>query len=339
MASALALRAIILKNNKRADIVSPSFVSPEYLSFLPGADSIKGSIQSASRAKISVDIKESGIKDFSYETTDGRLNIYFSPKKDHINLKNIDVLEGDWLYDLIICLDTAELPMLGGIYENNKKFFETVPIINIDDSPENTNYGDINLVDIKSSSVAETIWRLIETSPNLDENIINCILAGIIAKTKNFRKATVGTRTLETAGALIKLGAKRNEIMEGFYRTKNVETLKLWGRALARLKHDGKIFWSLLARTDFIHSGAREEDLPHAVHELIANSTGAEAFLLIFEGMDTKIRVIIYSHKQDIELRDMGIINRAGRLAEFPLPYSDLPSAETALIAELKKLF
>lgn len=322
VASALALQKILQKNGKNVDIASPGFVLPKTLASLLGAESIKDKIQSARQAKISVNIKESGVKNFSYNTEGEFLNIYFSPQENSINLKNLKIESGAWAYDLIFTLDTSELMLLGDIYAKNKSLFDAVPIINIDDSAENEHYGEINLVDIKSSSVAEIIWQIIKDSPNLDNDIIDCVLAGIIAKTKNFRRSNISTRTLATAGALIGLSAKREQIVEKFYRTKSVETLRLWGRTLARLKQNGKIIWSLLARTDFIHSGAEEVDLPDVIHELISNSPNAETIALIFESMDGTIKTIIFSRN---------------RLTHKTLPYPNLITAEKELLKELTK--
>lgn len=322
VASALALTAIFRKNRKNVDIASPNFSLPASLSFLPGAENIKNNISSVRQAKIRVNIKDSGLKDFSYDTDDEFLNIYFSPKENFINLKSLEMAGGAWAYDLIFALDTSEFALLGDIYAKNKALFLAVPIINIDDSPENKHYGEINLVDIKSSSVAEIVWHLIAGSQNLNQDIIDCILAGIIAKTKNFRRPNISPRTLEAAGALIGLGAKREQIVEKFYRTKSVETLRLWGRALSRLKHEGKIVWSLLARTDFIHSGAEETDLPDVIHELISNSPNAETIALIFESMGGEIKAIIFSHN---------------RLIHKNLPYPNLIMAEKELLKELTK--
>lgn len=323
VASALALAGILEKHNKNVDIASPDFVLPKWASCLSGAEKIKNNIQAAGFSKISISISESGIKDFSYEISNDFLNIHLSPKEGILNLRNLKTENGLWQYDLIIALDTTELSLLGGLYEKNKPLFDTVPIINIDDSPENENYGQINLVDIKNSSVAEIIWRLIEKSKNLDEKIIDCVLAGIIAKTKNFRRPNINPQTLRVAGNLLSLGAQREKITDGFYRTRDISALKLWGRTLARLKSENNITWALLARTDFIHSGGTENDLPDVIHELLTNSPNAETIALIFESVGGEIKAIIFSNN---------------RLTHKTLPHANLLTAEKELIGELKKI-
>ncbi|MBU1179547.1 hypothetical protein KJ885_01245 [Patescibacteria group bacterium] len=335
-ASALALYGILAKNNKNIDIVSPNFIIPGFLTFLPNSEKIKNSISATRQAKISINIKDSGVKDFSYKVDGDELNIYLTPKEGAFNFKNLKTNDGALKYDLIMVLDTPELPLLGDTYTKNKILFDNVPVVNIDHSPQNENFGEINLIDIKSSSTAEVLWHLLENSKNIDEKIIDCLLAGIIAKTKNFRRPNINPKTLEVVGKLIELGGRREEIVKTLYKTKAVETLKLWGRALARLKQSDRIVWSLLTRNDFIHSGASEEMLPDVIHELIANSPQTDIVVLLFENNDGKIKAILYSEKTNLELTAFGIRHSAGQLTFLDLPHSNLIEAEKAILGEIK---
>lgn len=343
-ASALALAGILIKNNKTVEIASPDFVMPPALAFLPGAQKIKNNLSATPEAVISVDIKQSGIKNFSYRVAGDMLNIYLAPKTGAIDLKNLKTEYGAAPYDLIIAVDTPELKSLGELYAKNKFVFDSAPIINIDHSPQNENFGHINMVDIKCSSASEVVWQILEDSKNMDVDIIDCVLAGIIAKTKNFRHSNINPRTLELASRLIALGGRRNEIVDGFYRTKSVETLKLWGRALARLKQEQKIIWTVLTHADFIHSGAAETALPDVVHELMANSHETDAVIIFYEtpstspGPNGAIKALLYSDKINIEIKNLHISHSAGRLSYLNLRHTDLLSAEKELIGEIKKI-
>ena len=119
----------------------------------------------------------------------------------------------------------------------------------------------------------------------LTEEVATCLLTGIIAKTRSFKTANVTPKTLEFASELVAAGARREDIVQNLYRTRSIATLKLWGRALARLKFDPvtKMAWTLLVRQDFIHSGASEENLPDVIDELIVNSPEAEITGLFYE--------------------------------------------------------
>ena len=161
-------------------------------------------------------------------------------------------------------------------------------------------------------------------------------MAGIVSKTKNFRLPNINPKTLEVVGKLIELGAKRNEVVEGLYKTKAVETLKLWGRALSRLKQDNQIIWSLLTRNDFIHSGADQKMLPDVIHELISTSPNTDIIVLFFEDNTKNIKAILYSEKQNLNIPSMQIKHTCGQLSYITLPHNSLIEAEKKLIEEIR---
>lgn len=334
ISSVLALAKLLEKNNKNVEIASPNFLLPQNLSFLDGAKKIGSKIVPMQKTEININIKESGLKDFSYKIDGDFLKIKLLPQEGAIDLKNLKTNVGSPSYDLIIVLGTSELALLGDIYLKNKNLFDSVPIINIDNSAENENFGEINFVDIKSSSVSEVLWQLIEESKNLDLEIINCVLTGIISKTKNFKNQNLNPKTLEIVGRLIELGGNHNEIIEKLYKTKDIGALKLWGRALARLKHDEKIIWSLLTRSDFIHCAAQENVLSDVIYELIGNSPKTDAVFLLFETQAGTIEAIIYNQGQVLNFFDTPCPR--GRPVFLKLPHKNLIEAEREILEKIK---
>ena len=61
------------------------------------------------------------------------------------------------------------------------------------------------------------------------------LLAGMIAATNSFQSPQVTPQTLELASQLIVRGADRQKVIESLYRTKDIDTLKNWGKVLSRL--------------------------------------------------------------------------------------------------------
>ena len=123
----------------------------------------------------------------------------------------------------------------------------------------------MNVVDVTAAACGEVCHDLVEMiEPGLmDEEVATAFLTGMIAKTKSFKAANVTPKTLQTASKLMARGAKRDLIMQQLYKTRSVGTLRLWGRALARLKTDEKerVVWTMISQQDFLHAGAQEEDL------------------------------------------------------------------------------
>lgn len=298
-ASALGLTQVIKKLNKDADIVAVNGTAPKNLKFLEGHDTVGTSLEQLRKLVIEVDTSKTSLRDITHEKTDDKFLISILPDQGFWDEKDIRVVTGGYRYDLIICIGAKDLEACAHFYESFPDFFFRTPIINIDHSPANEHFGQINIVDMTASACGEVCHDLIasiETSL-LDEHSATAFLAGMIAKTKSFKATNVTPKTLHTASQLIGHGAKREEIVQHLYRTRSVPTLRLWGRALARLKHDASanLVWTMLSQQDFMHAGAEEDDLPDMINELISSSPDAKLILILYEDHERNICGILHA--------------------------------------------
>jgi phosphoesterase RecJ-like protein len=290
MGSGLALTRFIEAAGKPVELICHSFVAEPHLSFLPELHRIKSSMRAARNFTLSMPIT-GDLHDLRHEIKDGRLNITITPSEGSFDPSGVSTTTGAWRHDLVIAICVHELSELGLLLSNHRRFFEETPIFNIDTHPENENYGTVNIIDLRASATAELMTALIEAidAKCLDADTATCLLAGIIGETKSFRSSNVTPRTLETAGRLVARGARREAIVEAIFRTRPVETLRLWGRVLARLKADRehKIVWSILGREDFLRAGADETHLADVIDELISRAPDAEVVCLLHEHPQT----------------------------------------------------
>ncbi len=130
--------------------------------------------------------------------------------------------------------------------------------------------------------------------------------------------------------------------MENLYRTRSVQTLRLWGRALARLKSDPetKLVWTLLTKQDVVHAGANLADLPDVVDELIATSPEATVVILLHETEQGGIRGIIRTERPHHALTlAKGLPAAAGgsEEAHVYLPDADIVSAEKQIVSHIRE--
>ena len=157
--------------------------------------------------------------------------------------------------DLIFVLGAKSLEDLGGLYEQNTDLFFETPKINIDNRAENEYFGQINLVDITVTSAAEILAELLQKYEEqlMDQDIATCLLLGIISSTRSFQHVQTTPKAFLKASELVALGARQQEIIKNIYKTKSLPLLKLWGRALARMKilEDEKIVYSILSSDGF----------------------------------------------------------------------------------------
>ena len=341
--SALALARTMRERGQRAEIVADGFIAPKSLSFLPDLSEIGSGFRKLQKFVISLDVSRAGIEDMSYDLVGDRLKIYVTPKSGQFAERDIAAESSDFRYDLIVCLDTPNYGSLGETFSRNADLFYRLPVVNIDADPANERFGNLNVVDISASSSAEVLYGLLKATGCVpDGKTATCLLTGMIAKTRSFRTPQVTPNTLNAASELIAAGAERELIVRSLYRNRSLQTLKLWGRALSRLKHDPNIrfAWTLLVRQDFIHAGANDDFLPDVMEELMSNSPEAEICGVLYEqartpdGKPAGICALIRSDDGGDAAKLTAGLRPEGndRLARICFPTQDLIEAERAVL-------
>ncbi len=288
VAAGLGLFLTLEKNKKASKVVCNEFNLPPQQQFLPKSKEIHTDLTALRKFIISLDLSRTKVQELSYDISNNdKLNIFITPKDGFFEPRDITTSASEYEYDLIIVIDAPDLEALGKIYDTNTEFFYHTPIVNIDHNPANEYFGEINVVDLVATSTSEIVFELIKqlNKEAPDEYIATSLLTGIISKTKSFQSSTVTPKSLAISSYLIENGARRDDIIKNLYRTKSINTLRLWGRALARLKTEmeGKVVWSLLNKQDFAKAGASEGDLEGVIDELIINTPSAEIVVILYE--------------------------------------------------------
>jgi phosphoesterase RecJ-like protein len=298
VASAVALSLMLKDMGKKPEIVCEEFAPDSRIAFLPGLDAIRPDMAVLRRFVISVDTAASKIGELSYETRDGFLHIYLAPKSGALEPKHVKTSATDYHHDLVICIDTPDLASLGAMAASAADFFYRTPILNLDHSPANEHYGQVNLVEQTTAAVGEVLYGLAkEMNMPLREELATAMLTGIVSKTRSFKTGLLTPQTLRTASELVAAGAKRDMIVASLYRTKTIQTLKLWGRALARMRFEPslKLVSTVLTRQDFVLAGAEDGGVDDVVDELIVSSPDAETIALFYEKADGTVCCTIRS--------------------------------------------
>ena len=302
VASALACFLFFKKANFNVEIAcsqEKNIKNP--LAFLPSYSEIQRNLNNLRRFIVSLDISETKISQIKYTIENNQLNFIVSPSSGWFKPEQISSRASDFKYDLIITLGATDLESLGKLYDQNVEFFYKTTIINIDHQSANEEFGQINFIDLNAVSVSEILYYLFKNyHPEfITEDVATCLLAGIIHKTKNFKTTNLTPRTLLTTSQLISLEARREEIVDHLYRSRNLEVLKLWGRVLNNLQseHNGQLIWSKLTQKDFQETKATEDGLTDIVDELIANVPNAKIIAILCEKNSAQTKLIVYSLK------------------------------------------
>ena len=152
-------------------------------------------------------------------------------------------------FDLLITFGCSVLSRTGSLKIENLK----LKIINIDHHPDNTNFGNVNLVDAKKSSVAELVYDFFLFNKwEVTKDIATCLLTGIITDTGSFMHSNTQSSTLKAAAELMRHGAHVNKIVKQTYKSKTPAVLKAWGKAMENSFYDDKhkIIYSVMTDTD-----------------------------------------------------------------------------------------
>ena len=302
MSAAIALHDILTQMGKNPTAVCPDPV-PDAFKFLPSTEIFTTEISESTPSNsllLTLDTSDKKFSDLQYEVQDGKVNIIISSENAPFEKSDFSFVEQSLQPDLIICLDSGDTKQLGKIYSDNSDLFSSLPVLNIDHHISNTQFGTVNLVEMKNSSTTEIVYDLI---PYLDtrghdlisEDTATLLLAGLITDTGSFQHSNTTPKSLDTAAELIELGARQQEIIKHLFKTKSLATLRLWGRILTQLKNDPmyRIVWSSVSKEDLQDTLSHSEDAEGLIDELLSTTPGTEMVFLVKEREDGLISTSI----------------------------------------------
>lgn len=136
------------------------------------------------------------------------------------------------------------------------------PVVNIDHHLGNTNYGQINWVDLDAPSVGEMLLALAdELGITLDERMATAIYVSLASDTGFFRYSNTTLRAFEGAKRLVEAGAHPGEISLWINESQDPAALKLLGLCLSTLEMhaDGRISLMRLTREMLREADAEPE--------------------------------------------------------------------------------
>ena len=346
LTSTAALLATFEKLGKVAEGVSLSEI-PSNLSFLPFMQKVQNKSWFGNDFVISFDISKMGVESLSYKVDGSKLNIFITPKTaGEFGDKDVTLKKAKIGYDLIITINSQDLTKLGEIFNKNPELFYNATIVNIDHDPANESFGKINLIDIHAASTTQILNGVIKELAAGQENFIDkdistLLLAGIIAETESFQTYSVTPEVMKTASELFEKGANQQEIVRHLFRTKELETLNLWGQILANLKQDEakNMAWSVISKEDFIKSQTTPQDIEGALKELLSSIPSLQVAFVLYP-QDNNVHGKIFAPHNIDALGFASLFPYAhgdAHLADFMLPETSLGDAETQVLSEIRK--
>jgi bifunctional oligoribonuclease and PAP phosphatase NrnA len=198
-------------------------------------------------------------------------------------------------YDLVILLDCDSIKRTG-IEDRSKVFVSFDNMLVIDHHPKQEepepNEKYFSIIDPKASSTAILVYGLIkELNIKITKDIATCILTGIFTDTGSFQHSNTDEATLKAAAELMKKGSRVDKISRQIFNNRTIPAIKLWGKALSRIKTDDKtgMAVSYLNKEDFEEYDVSQEELSGLV-SIINMISDAKFSLLLTERDDQKLK-------------------------------------------------
>ncbi len=330
------------KNIQATVVVGASNPYLQRFSFLSKPEHIIESLAGARDFVLAFNTKHNKITNVKTEQEEEELRIFITPEKGSIDPRDFSFIPAKFKYDLVIAVGCADKETIGKIYEENPDIFYEVPVVNIDHHTENDQFGQINVVDIRASStceiLAETLLRIDEK--NVDENIAQCLLAGLIDETNSFQNKNTTPRSLQISAALMTKGAKQQEIIRFLYKTQPLHLLKLWGRVMARLQweSDLELVWAPVFLEDFVQSRSNPNDVPFILDKIKENYSAGKMFMVLYSENIGQVHGVIKDGNNE-QLKEIALLLEGkclGDTCEFFLSSEDTTQSGVMVVEKIR---
>ncbi|OIP24954.1 hypothetical protein AUK11_01805 [bacterium CG2_30_37_16] len=293
----IALSAALKKTGKQVTtILSDAY--PENLNFLPFKETLAKDIQGTLDNIIQVNVKDKAIEKLSYNREGDFLNIILTTEGEKLTAGDIEVKESV-NFDLIVVLDAPDVDKIDRIYDKYTDLFFKIPVINVDHHAGNEYFGVVNLVDLTATSTCEILTAVIDGlgSNILDQEIATCLLAGIIDDTASYKNINTTPKSFTVSAQLLAAGANQQEIVNHLFKSKSLNTLKLWGKILDGLNVNDSAVWATVDNKTYQSLSATIEDVYGVINELLATIPEVNTVIIFIEDAPGETRIIIRSKK------------------------------------------
>jgi len=207
--------------------------------------------------------------------------------------------------DCVISVDCGA-PGLVAYIEKYPEFFSgKIPYINIDHHASNDGFGTINLVHSEACSTTFIIYKLfIELGIELDPKIATALMHGLYFDTGSFMHPNTSAEVYEMAADLARKGADHRRSAKELFHNTPVNSLKLWGRAMERLKLNREhVAVSNLRAQDFDELGADKEALS-GIMNYINSIPDVKFSMLLTEDGKGNVKGSTRTQRSDVDLSE-----------------------------------
>lgn len=297
LCSAGVLTLLLAHESRSCDYVVPEWREEKRPSFFPSSLEIRTQPSGWYPLHIRVPVAKIPLRELTYHIDDGVLDIMLTPANSAWSSEEVHVSSGEPRYDLVIACGIPDQES----FQRMVSFpdgYARIPVLAIDHHSAHTSWGELNLLDLTCASITEVLFHWLGHTQLTwrTPEVTTLLLAGLLANTRGFQSSHLHARSLDAASVLMRLGAKRQDIVNALWRTRTVSTLHLWGRILSRLTHerDVGLLWASLTHQDLTECSSTIHDLPGIVEDLILHTPEARLVVILLQ-TDQHVNLTIFA--------------------------------------------
>lgn len=227
-------------------------------------------------------------------------------------------------FDTVVIIECSNLARIGDVA---KLIDDECTIINIDHHQDNSEFGQINLKEVKASAAGEMIYDIIrQGSYPISKDMATNLYTAILTDTGRFHYSSTTPQCLKVAAYLLEQGADPVEITERIYYNLRPQVVRLTGLAIVGMEYEmaGRLCMLTVDRKMMQTAGADRGDTEGLINYSMY-SNGVEVGLLFTELDDMTTKVSLRS-QDEIDVADIashfgggGHVNASGCVVELPL--------------------
>lgn len=285
-AAACALGHALRNTGKEVLILCPRPMSA-HARFLIGALNVTSSLADA-KTYTCVLPKEMNVERVAHELFaegGGTITLHVAPGTSTTVFPSLTFSPALPSFDRIITMGAQDLSEIAPLFGEAHELLSQTPLVTFSWQPSTEHFGRWNVVYEQANTVSEVVTLFLKetATENLKDHVATCALAGIIAKTKHFRTDLVTPSLLSVSADLVAAGAERLRIIEELYRTRSVDTLRLWGAACARLQElSPGLLYSELTQDDFLRTHTSPDALTDIAQEVLQSSEKTQEIVFFY---------------------------------------------------------
>jgi len=193
---------------------------------------------------------------------------------------------------LVVTLDCAEPNRVGLEIEGRE-------IVNIDHHKSNSNFGNLNIVEVEVSTTA-VLFKLLKEGFEINRDVAIALYCGLISDSINFTTNLTTKDTFRLASKLLEYGVDLVEVSNRVNRFNSLAHVRVLGRAIEslRLYKDGLVAIMVITKDDIKATGATYSDIDGVVDVAVSLATVDIAALIV--ELDGFIKVSLRSKNADV---------------------------------------